>query len=108
MIFLLLFFSHFAWSAESSPRAVITEHLSEAQDCYEARVKAGLQKTGKLVISWRINSDGTSGNFKSRSNETGDDSLYNCVVEKIKTWKFPLSMKSQIHTYLYTFEFKKP
>lgn len=102
--FLLL--STFARAEILLPRAVVTQHLTEARDCYVSRVKQGLTKEGRLVISWTINEQGQAVAPKSRLNELGDAKLYDCLAEKIKTWKFSPSEKSKIQNFLFPFIFR--
>ena len=85
---------------------MVTEHLSEARDCYVAQVKQGLTKEGKLVISWTINEQGQAVALKSRLNELGDEKVYDCLAEKIKTWKFSPGDKSKIQNFLFPFIFR--
>ncbi len=102
---ILLLLSSFAFA--DAPRVVVTEHLNEAKDCYVARVKEGLDKDGKLVVSWTINEQGQAINLKSRLNELGDEKLYLCLAEKIKAWKFTPAEKSKIQDFLFPFIFKR-
>lgn len=102
MIFIML-----AAAEMISPRIVVTEHLDQAKDCYVSRVKEGLDKDGKLVISWTINDQGQAVSLKERLNELGDEKLFQCLSEKIENWKFTPSAKSEIQNFLFPFIFKR-
>ncbi|MES2768316.1 MAG: AgmX/PglI C-terminal domain-containing protein [Bdellovibrionota bacterium] len=91
-------------SQEDKIRNIIKKNLKDIQDCYNQRLEDGLDKNGKLKISWDINEIGIASNFNESDNELNDTELYDCSSHAISKWRFPEGIYFKIN---YTFKLKQ-
>lgn len=91
-------------SQEDKIRSIIKRNLKDIQDCYNQRLEDGLDKNGKLKISWDINEIGIASNFMESDNELNDTELYDCSSHAISKWRFPEGIYFKIN---YTFKLKQ-
>jgi hypothetical protein len=91
-------------SQEDKIRNIIKKNLKDIQDCYNQRLDDGLDKNGKLKISWDINEIGIASNFMESDNELNDTELYDCSSHAISKWRFPEGIYFKIN---YTFKLKQ-
>jgi len=91
-------------SQEQKIRNVIKKNLKDIQECYNQRLEDGLNRNGKLKISWDINEIGITSNFLESDNELNDTELYDCSSHAISKWRFPEGIYFKIN---YTFNLKQ-
>jgi hypothetical protein len=91
-------------SQQDKIRNIIKKNLKDIQDCYNQRLEDGLEKNGKLKISWEINEIGIASNFIESDNELNDTELYDCSSHAISKWRFPEGIYFKIN---YTFNLKQ-
>lgn len=89
---------------EDKIRSVIKKNLKDIQDCYNQRLRDGLERNGNLKISWDINEIGIASNFIETDNQLNDTELYDCSSHAISKWRFPEGIYFKIN---YTFKLKK-
>ena len=91
---------------ETEPSGLINEavakHFKTAGRCYDTALNSDPSISGRMVFRWSI-SDGKSHSITVVSNDTGSDSMADCIVSKIKTWSFDPSITSVIE---YPFVFR--
>jgi TonB family protein len=85
---------------------VIHNHMGEVRYCHEAALLENPRNEGKLMVTFQIDPKGhvTTANIDS-SSLTGN-SLANCVVTHLKTWKFPKPRGGVSVTVSYPFLFR--
>jgi len=66
---------------------VVSSYVGQLQYCYEKRIKVVPGLGGRVEIGWRV-VDGKVESAWVVTNSTGDGELANCVVQRIKRWKF--------------------
>ncbi|MGE0528850.1 MAG: AgmX/PglI C-terminal domain-containing protein, partial [Bdellovibrionales bacterium] len=86
-------------------RRVIREHIREIRSCYERQLQRNQDLYGKLVLEWDIEEHGRVSRCVVKSNALGDNDVAQCIVNRLKTWKFPDPPKDQIGRVVYPFVF---
>ncbi len=86
-------------------RRVIREHIREIRSCYERELQRSPDLYGKLVLEWDIEEAGRVSRCVVKSNALGNDAVAQCIVNRLKTWKFPDPPKDQIGRVVYPFVF---
>ncbi len=86
-------------------RRVIREHIREIRNCYEKELQRSPDLYGKIVLEWDIEEEGRVSRCVVKSNALGNDAVANCIVNRLKTWKFPDPPKDQIGRVIFPFVF---
>jgi hypothetical protein len=69
---------------------VVNTHLSEIQDCYERELLHNPGISGKILMEWLIQLDGTVRYAKVKFTNIGHSSdLHSCLQAQVVTWNFP-------------------
>ncbi len=86
--------------------AVIHSHMAEIRYCHESAMLSNPNISGKIVIQFSIDQNGTIEKSKIESSNLGDPSLESCIMKKLVNWRFP-KPKGGIHVAVsYPFIFK--
>lgn len=84
-------------------RRIVRPHLTEVRACYSGRLKEKPDLTGTLIVAWNL---GEKGEVTSvRAEQPFDYIVDNCVMNKLKTWKFPVPPKDKKVSVSYPFFF---
>jgi len=86
---------------------VVTAHLDEVRDCYERELIHNPGLSGKILLEWLIQPDGTVRYAKIKFNNIGrSTNLHNCIPSQVQTWKFPKPKSNQevVVTFPFVFE----
>lgn len=86
-------------------RRVVREHYRILRACYEKELNRQPDLFGKIVLTWEIGEQGRVISAHVKSNEIGNDRLASCVVESLKTWRFPTPPANQIAEVSFPFVF---
>ncbi len=86
-------------------RRVIREHIREIRSCYERELQRSPDLYGKIVLEWDIEEEGRVSRVVTKSNALGNDNVANCIMARLKTWKFPDPPKDQVGRVVYPFVF---
>ncbi len=86
-------------------RRVIREHIREIRSCYERELQRSPDLYGKIVIEWDIEEAGRVTRAGVKRNELGNDAVGNCIVARLRTWRFPDPPKDQVGRVSYPFVF---
>ena len=68
---------------------VFSRRKKAIQHCYEKGLQKNNSLSGKVVIKFTIGPAGRVTTISVVTNSTGDSSVGQCIVDKVKTWKFP-------------------
>ena len=69
--------------------AIVREHLGQIKHCYERQLLVDPSIFGKVVANWTINGEGIVDATSVKKTTLGNVNVENCVMGKIKGWKFP-------------------
>jgi hypothetical protein len=84
-------------------KSVVEEHFGQLTYCYEQQLKVDPSLGGRVEVEWNVRSGRvTSANVFA--NTTGNSELGQCIVAKIRRWRFPDTVEGEI---LYPFIFKR-
>lgn len=68
---------------------VINQGISQIQYCYEKQLRTTPNLHGKVVLEWTIKPDGRVGVVKSAQSTLQSAAAINCMMGKVKSWRFP-------------------
>lgn len=86
-------------------RRVILNNIRAIRSCYERVLQRKPDLYGKIVLAWDIEAGGQVQRATVKSNELGDDEVANCLVSRLRTWRFPEPPENQIGHVNYPFVF---
>lgn len=84
-------------------RKVVKDHLKDVHSCYQSRLRMNPKLMGKLVLEWEIWNNGAAHEIEVK--KSVDPKLDMCIVDKVKTWQFPLPPKGMVGRIEYPFVF---
>ena len=99
---------HSAFKEESSldPDAVkvaVKMYDRETRACYERALKRNSKLNGKLILSWTLDSSGKASAIVVK--KPLEDKLDTCIIESMKSWKFPQTSVNKTAVVSYPFFF---
>lgn len=86
---------------------VVNAHLDEVRDCYERELLHNPGISGKILMEWLIQLDGTVRYAKVKFTNIGHSSdLHSCIEAQVVTWNFPRPKGGQevLVTFPFLFE----
>jgi hypothetical protein len=86
---------------------VVNAHLDEVRDCYERELLHNPGISGKILMEWLIQLDGTVRYAKVKFTNIGHSSdLHGCIQAQVVTWNFPRPRGGQevLVTFPFLFE----
>ena len=88
----------------------VRKNINQIRHCYEVLLQKEPNASGKAVV--RISVFGKTGRIKKdetyvESSTIEDISFKECLLVKVKRWKFPISGDDQDYHYSYPFIFEK-
>jgi len=86
-------------------RRVIREHMAEIRSCYERELQRAPNLYGKLVLEWDIGESGRVERTGVKDNSMESQTVPECILAHLKTWKFPVPPSNQIGRVSYPFVF---
>ncbi len=86
-------------------RRVIMSQLRVIRTCYERELNRNPDLFGKLVLEWTIGEQGRILSVGTKSSELGNTNVAECVMSRLKTWKFPEPPPNEQVTVAYPFFF---
>lgn len=72
----------------SEVQKTIRRYAGQLNYCYEKRLKALPDLSGRVELSWYVEGGEVQGNPMLVVNSTGDAELATCIQQKIRRWKF--------------------
>ena len=95
-------------------RRTIKKNKGLALACYQKTKEVDPTLSGTVTLTWDIGDDGVATNVRQSGrslNGDGDfdirDDMITCLIESVKTWKFPVAAESTVARVSYPFTFKK-
>lgn len=86
-------------------RRVILNNKRAIRSCYERELQRRPDMYGKLVLQWRIVEKGRVSQAKVKSNSLGSRKVANCIIGRLRTWRFPEPPPGTIGEVSYPFVF---
>ncbi len=88
-------------------RRIVNEHAAQIRYCYEKELTRTPGLAGKIKMKWVIGGDGLVSQASVETDGMKNDAVSACLIEKIKTWKFPKPKGGGIVIVSYPFVFKQ-
>lgn len=85
---------------------VIHSHMNEIRYCYESAIMKDPNIAGKLLVDFKINASGIVPNAGVSEASLHDANVTNCLLGKLKSWKFPQPRGGVMVAVSYPFIFK--
>jgi TonB family protein len=85
----------------------ISENQSDTIKCYEKALKTDGTEGGRLVVAFVINGAGLVKSAQVSESTLKSKDFDNCIVEKLKSWKFPRPVGGADVEVKYPFRFVK-
>ena len=70
-------------------KTTVARQMGKVRACYERGLKSEEGLSGKLVMAWKIKSDGSVRSVSIARDELGADKVSMCVVDAVSSFKFP-------------------
>jgi TonB family protein len=70
-------------------QSVFRRRSSAIRTCYEKGLKSNPNLRGKVKIRFTISTSGRVTSIRVASNSTGSSSVANCIIGKVRRWRFP-------------------
>lgn len=77
-------------------RRVILANLRVIRTCYNQQLQRNPDLLGKLVLSWDIGEGGRVLGTRVKSNDLGSQQVAECIMDRLRTWKFPEPPANQV------------
>jgi TonB family protein len=74
---------------KSTIARVISRHAGQISYCYEGRLSADPNLSGKVTVSFTIDPTGAVSDADISQSTLGDAALEQCMLARVRTWKFP-------------------
>jgi hypothetical protein len=85
---------------------VIHSHMNEIRYCYESAILKDPNLAGKLLVDFKINASGIVPNAGISEHSLNDLGVSQCLLGKLKSWKFPQPRGGVMVAVSYPFIFK--
>lgn len=98
-------------TAEVEPETIrrnVRDQIPQVKACYEKvlnKLPEGQGPKGKVVLAWTIKPDGSVDKARIDQSEIKSPELENCLVERLKTWRFPPPGDDQFVEIRFPFHF---
>lgn len=97
---------HFSGSIDKEAiRRVIRENQRQIQACYEKTLNKNPNLYGKVILEWVITGNGRVSSARVSSSTLRNSEVENCVLSRLRTWKFPEPPPDQEAVVSYPFLF---
>lgn len=68
---------------------VIRQHRREIRDCYQRELQRNPDLSGRVVVAFMIDPAGNVARSSVAESDIGDDNVEECLVNRIRRWRFP-------------------
>jgi TonB family protein len=86
-------------------RTIVRAHLDEVRGCYNEGLGRDPKLAGRVAVTFVIGPDGHVASAQIEEG-IGDDGVERCLVERVKTWKFPAPVGGGNVIISYPFNFR--
>lgn len=87
-------------------RRVVRANRPEISGCYNRELNKGNKSfEGKVIVKWEIGEQGRVLKAEKVSSTLANDDVVNCLIARLKTWRFPEPPKNTIAVVTFPFTF---
>lgn len=92
---------------EQQIKQVIQRNIGQIQYCYELGLQKQPHLTGRVTVGFQIGSNGLVRTAQLRASTVKSSQVENCIVSKVRTWKFPKPEGGVTVAVVYPFNLKR-
>lgn len=92
---------------ESEIYQVIERHQGQIRNCYERGLQSTPQLSGRVALKFIIGGSGTVNTANVANSSLRSQTVESCILEKLKSWKFPNPRGGVMVKVNYPFNFKR-
>ncbi|MCX7674839.1 MAG: TonB family protein, partial [Bdellovibrionaceae bacterium] len=70
--------------------AVVAQNSSQVRFCYEQGLQENPGLAGRVTVDFVIGGNGLVKSARVSSSTLNDSSVENCIVQRLRSWKFPV------------------
>ena len=74
--------------AKESIYRTVYSHRPDIRECYDAALKRNPNTRGKIIVAFKIESDGTLFDGKIKESSLHDVLLEGCILHRMAKWRF--------------------
>ena len=86
---------------------VIRQESKAIRSCYEVGLKISPELKGRILVDFEIGINGLVQNAKVESSTMNNEIVENCLIEKVKLFKFPIPPEKTVVQIKFPFNFAK-
>ena len=86
---------------------VVRRNLGQIRFCYEQGLQLNGSLSGRVAVFWVIDASGRVKVARVKNTSLNDKSVENCMLRRLRTWKFPIPKNSQEVPVSYPFLLKR-
>ena len=87
-------------------RRVIVQNQRVLKTCYERELNRNPDLAGKIILEWDIGEQGRVVGTRKGKMEPGFDRVAECILDRLRTWRFPEPPANQAVTVQFPFVFQ--
>ena len=84
---------------------VIRQHRREVRDCYQRELQRTPDLAGRVVVNFTIDPEGNVAHGEITESEMGSELVEECIVRRIRRWRFPAPSTPGLVRVTYPFVF---
>ncbi len=92
---------------EEQIKQVINRNIGQIQYCYELGLQKQPHLTGRVTVRFQIGGNGRVKSAGLRASTVSSSQVENCIVSKVKNWKFPKPEGGVTVAVVYPFNLKR-
>lgn len=86
---------------------VVRRNLGQIRFCYEQGLQLNSSLSGRVAVNWVIDANGTVKTARVKNTSLKNKSVEDCILRRLRTWKFPLPENRQEVPVSYPFLLKR-
>ncbi len=86
---------------------VVRRNLGQITFCYEQGLQMNNSLAGRVAVQWVIDGSGGVQSAKVKSTSLNDQNVEDCILRRLRTWKFPIPAGNQAVPVSYPFLLKR-
>lgn len=86
---------------------VVRRNIGQIRFCYEQGLQLNSSLAGRVAVNWVIDSSGSVKTAQVKNTSLNDKTVEDCILRRLRTWKFPLPENKQEVPVSYPFLLKR-
>ena len=86
---------------------VVRKNMGQIRFCYEQGLQMNSSLSGRVAVNWTIDSRGGVRGARIKNSSLESSSVQDCILRRLRTWKFPLPVNRKEIQVSYPFLLRK-